>query len=85
MRILIVEDDKNLALTLNEVVEPKGFETTVCFNFRQALNEIEKAFDLYLLDVRLPDGNGLDLCERIRETQRIQYCSFLPILQKPAS
>ena len=68
MRILIVEDDKNLALTLKEVVESKGFETTVCFNFRQALNEIEKAFDLYLLDVRLPDGNGLDLCERIRET-----------------
>ena len=60
MRILIVEDDKNLALTLREVVESKGFETTVCFNFRQALHEIEKAFDLYLLDVRLPDGNGLD-------------------------
>lgn len=70
MRILIVEDDKNLALTLREVVESKGFETTVCFNFQQALHEIEKAFDLYLLDVRLPDGNGLDLCKKIRETSQ---------------
>ncbi len=67
MRILIVEDDQNLAQTLKEVVESKGFDTMVCYTCEQAYHEIEKAFDCYLLDLRLPDGSGLDICRRIRE------------------
>lgn len=67
MRILLVEDDKVLANTLAEILEKKGYETTICYNYMQAYHEIEHAFDCFLLDQILPDGNGLDLCRLIRE------------------
>lgn len=67
MRILIVEDDKDLASTLSNILVKKGFETMVCYNFIQAYNEIEKNYDCFLLDQILPDGNGFQLLSMIRE------------------
>ncbi|MDO4466718.1 MAG: response regulator transcription factor [Bacillota bacterium] len=70
MKILIVEDDQSLALTIQDILEDRGYETMVCFNFRQAYHEIRNPFDCYLLDNRLPDGTGLDLCKLIREQSK---------------
>lgn len=67
MRILIVEDDKDLANTISKILKSKGFETVVCFNFMQAYNEIEQNYDCFLLDQLLPDGNGFQLLSMIRE------------------
>lgn len=67
MHILLVEDDKDLANTLAEILEKKGYETTICYNYMQAYNEIEHSYDCFLLDQLLPDGNGLELCRLIRE------------------
>lgn len=47
MRILLVEDDKVLANTLAEILEKKGYETTICYNYMQAYHEIEHAFDCF--------------------------------------
>lgn len=67
MHILLVEDDQDLANTLADILEKKGYETTVCYNYVQAYHEIEHSFDCFLLDQILPDGNGLELCRLIRE------------------
>lgn len=66
MRILLVEDDIELARRIQEVLSINAYETTICITYKQALNEINKPYDCYLLDVRLPDGNGLELCNEIR-------------------
>lgn len=66
IHILIVEDDKDLAITLKKVLERHSFYVQICYTFQQACIEIEKPFDCYLLDIRLPDGSGYDICKLIR-------------------
>lgn len=39
----------------------------ICYTFEQAYQELNRAYDCYLIDNRLPDGCGLDLCKLIRE------------------
>ena len=67
-RILYVEDHEDTVEMVILMLEAEGFEVST----RQTLADGVKAaseenFDLYLLDVRLPDGSGMDLCKRIRE------------------
>jgi DNA-binding response OmpR family regulator len=63
-RILVLEDNKNLAFAISHVLQE--YEVSVCLNARQAYEKLEKPFDCYLLDIGLPDGNGLEICSYIR-------------------
>ncbi len=61
-KILIVEDTESLALMYQSYLIPTGVETRIAYNGEQAmcaLNEFEP--DLVILDVMLPDMNGLDI------------------------
>ncbi|MFN7939691.1 MAG: sigma-54 dependent transcriptional regulator [Bryobacteraceae bacterium] len=65
-RILIVDDEENIGRSLQWILEGDGCAVTVCRSaaeFQSAGNR----FDAYLLDVRLPDGNGIDLLRQIRQ------------------
>jgi DNA-binding response OmpR family regulator len=67
-RILYVEDHSDTVEMVTLMLEAEGFEVST----RQTLADAVKAaseekFDLYLLDLWLPDGSGMDLCKRIRE------------------
>lgn len=70
-RILIVEDEKTLALTLYEVLFTASgdFEVVVCDKAEDALKKMEeKEFDLLITDLKLPGSiNGLDLIRRVNE------------------
>lgn len=67
MRILLVEDDKAISVALSYSLT-KEYEVDICDNKKSALQMIvEKQYDLFLLDVTLPDGNGYDLCRYIKE------------------
>jgi len=70
-RILIVEDEKTLALTLYEVLFTASgdFEIVVCDNAEDALQKInEKKFDLLITDLKLPGQiDGLELIRRLKE------------------
>lgn len=66
-KILIVDDETNVAASIKLVLEGAGYRVSICrtaaeFRETQAGNPP----DAYLLDVRLPDGNGIDLLESIR-------------------
>ncbi|SCY00207.1 response regulator transcription factor [Alkaliphilus peptidifermentans] len=66
--ILIVEDDKTIAMGIEYSLKQEGFETHICHNANDAIDIIERTdFLLIILDVSLPDGNGFDLCKIIRE------------------
>jgi DNA-binding response OmpR family regulator len=66
-QILLVEDDKLIAKSLQMSLPYKGFEVTACGSYREGLESFRsKIFDLVLLDVNLPDCNGMDLCREIR-------------------
>ena len=64
MRICIVEDNRELASVIREALNPE--ECQICCTCRQGLAECEKGWDLLLLDVRLPDGSGLDIARAAR-------------------
>lgn len=67
-RILLVEDDQTIALGLEYALTEEGFLVIVCHDAASALKKIAaEEFDLALLDVSLPDGNGFDLCRRLKE------------------
>lgn len=67
IKILIIEDDVTIVKNLSELLRQEGFETDSALNCKEAEAKIETAqFDLVLLDVLLPDGNGFSLCNRIK-------------------
>ena len=62
MRILLVDDEEELVATLAERLEMRGMAATWVTNYRAALQAVDQqSFDIALLDVRLPEMNGLDL------------------------
>ncbi|HPA00567.1 MAG TPA: response regulator transcription factor [Mesotoga prima] len=68
LRILLVEDDENLANGISYALTQEGWATTLAGSVSYALEMLESGdFDLALLDVMLPDGNGFELCKKIRE------------------
>lgn len=67
IKILVVEDDITIIKKLSELLMQEGFSVSSVHNCRDAESILEKEqFDLVLLDVLLPDGNGFSLCKRIK-------------------
>ena len=68
-RILVVEDDPRLADMLSEYLGQAGFRVTVAPLGRAALERLSTAeYDAVVLDLMLPDMDGLDVCRRLRAT-----------------
>jgi len=68
-RVTIVDDEPNIGLSLRLILEGEGCAVSICGSVAefQAQRRAGRA-DLYLLDVRLPDGNGVDLLRAIRQS-----------------
>lgn len=68
-RILVVDDEVAIAQMIRIILEKEGWtDITVVHTYRDAEEAIQREnFDLYLLDIMLPDGSGLDLATVARE------------------
>jgi two-component system, OmpR family, response regulator len=67
MRILLAEDDNNLGILLKNYLSAKNYETTLCINGSLALEVFSReTFDLCLLDIMMPEMDGLTLAKEIR-------------------
>jgi len=76
-RILYVEDHEDTCELITLVLGQKNFEVTTERTIEKGVRLArEQSFDLYLLDSRLADGSGLDLCKRIREFDRLTPIIF---------
>lgn len=85
-KILIVEDDPQITKILKLNLKLSGYETDNTVSAREAWEKVNMdSFDLLLLDIGLPDGNGLELCERIRESGNRVPIVFLSALTDEAS
>jgi DNA-binding response OmpR family regulator len=70
--ILVVEDELLTRRTLQELLQREGFAVTTTGTVAEALGEVNRnGYDLVLLDIVLPDGDGLGACKRIRERHRM--------------
>ena len=66
--IVIVDDEPNIGLSLRLILEGEGYRVSICesaagFNAQRAMGHV----DLYLVDLRLADGNGIDLLRSLRQ------------------
>ncbi len=66
--ILLVEDDENLRVTLGDNLEEQGYAVTQAASVKTAWKALEAGrFDVVVLDLMLPDGDGYSLCRQLRE------------------
>lgn len=77
-KLLIVDDDPQMLDFLRELLEPWGFNLTLLNDPKQFWEKLEQtAPDLLILDLEMPDFNGIDLCQVVRNEPR---WSNLPVL-----
>ncbi len=71
-KILIVEDEKNIARMLQIELDKSGYETAIEKNGRRAYERIiQENYDLVLLDVMLPGMDGMEICKSVRQISDI--------------
>lgn len=70
--LFIIEDDESLRRELVNVLELDGYEPHACVDFSQGAQEALAANpDAVILDLRLPDADGLNICRSIRESSEV--------------
>lgn len=74
--VLVVEDDSIIAEGLKLALTGEGMEVTLASSVAEAYAALEneepgKKIDFCLLDMTLPDGNGMDICMKVRETSEM--------------
>ncbi len=68
IHILVAEDDDNIRNLLTSYLSVSGFSTVSVASGSAALKKLERSkFDMAILDIMLPDVNGLDICAKVRE------------------
>lgn len=67
MRLLIVEDQRNVGTYLKRALEEQGYAVDIAYNGQDALDWAEAiAFDLIVLDIMLPQVDGITVCRKLR-------------------
>lgn len=66
MKILLVEDNRVISKGLIYTLEQNGFEVDLCENAESTLESLGGEYDLFIVDVSLPDGSGFELCNEIK-------------------
>jgi DNA-binding NtrC family response regulator len=88
-RILVIDDDENIRKVLETTLEDEGYIVETAETAKKGIEASEKAFyNLSLIDVRLPDMEGIDLLSKLRNTKpkmRINNSHRLPNASKRRS
>jgi DNA-binding response OmpR family regulator len=70
MKLLIIEDEIDLLISLNNYLVRENYVCELAGNFRKAEEKLSiHEYDIVLLDITLPDGSGLDLLKTIKKYQ----------------
>ena len=79
-KILVVEDEKNIAELERDYLEANGYEVEIAFDGKSGLDRaLESDFDLVILDVMLPGIDGFEVCRQIRKSKE---CPVLMVSAK---
>jgi len=82
-KILVVDDDINLVSLWSELLEDEGYEVETVYNGSAAVNSAcADGIDLVLLDIMLPDIDGISVCRTLRKNPQTKN---LPIILMSAS
>jgi DNA-binding response OmpR family regulator len=82
-RILIIDDEPNIVLSLEFLMKREGFEVAVAGDGESALRAMaERRPDLVILDVMMPRLNGFEVCQRIRAAPALAGVRVLMLTAK---
>lgn len=82
-KILIVDDEPNILISLEFLMKREGFEVAVARDGEEALQKVaERVPDLVLLDVMMPKKNGFEVCEAIRANPACQAVKVVMLTAK---
>lgn len=82
-RILIVDDEPNIVVSLEFLMKREGFEVAVAPDGEAALRAVEERLpDLVLLDIMLPKKNGFEVCQAIRANPAWQGVKIIMLTAK---
>lgn len=82
-KVLVVEDDMRIRTELLDALRQAGFDTSVAVTLAMARSAVERRHDLILLDLGLPDGDGLDLVRELRAAGRAVPILILTARDEP--
>ena len=81
MRLLLLEDDQILSETLQLFLTREGYQVDVALSMEEAENlSFETDYDIYLLDINLPEGSGLELLRNLRHAEDTTPTIFITAL-----
>ena len=66
-KILVADDEPDVLSLLKDYFEVNGYEVITAKNGREAVEKMKKNPDMILLDVSMPDGDGLSVCRQVRD------------------
>ena len=77
-KLLLIDDDPNLILLVQDYLEFQGYQVAIADNGKEALEQLEEEIpDLIICDIMMPEMDGYELVEKIREDRRI---SWIPVI-----
>ena len=83
VKILIIEDEPDIRRNLEYNLGREGFNASSVGTLDEAYKKIKsKKFDLFLLDLMLPDGSGLDLCKKIKSNSETEATPIIILTAK---
>lgn len=81
-KILYVEDNQDTAEAVQIILSANGLETDIASSGKQALKMIKEGYDLYLLDIMLPDMSGWDIFQSLQKEKvkgKAMFLSAIPV------
>lgn len=82
-RIHVLEDDQDIAYIIAFLLKDEGYEIQVSSTFAELKEKLNDSIpDLFILDVMLPDGNGLDIC---RDLKADVFTKHIPVILMSAN
>jgi DNA-binding response OmpR family regulator len=81
-KVLILEDDPDILFTLSLMLENEGYDVMQLSSGKEIMEGTAELPDLYVLDKRMPDMDGLDVCRHLRSQED---CKNIPVIIISAS
>ena len=83
LRIHIVDDDPDVVAMVGQLVRAAGHQLTTSTDSRTAVDDVlEQRPDCVLLDIMMPEVDGLELCRRLRQDERLQSTKIIMVTAK---
>lgn len=80
-KIILIEDETSVVSFIKKGLQENGYEVSVAFDGKTGVQMVQSSdFDLVILDIMLPEMNGLDVCKEIRKTNQHVPILFLTAL-----